>query len=152
MTKGDALKATAEAVPQITAKGAEIASHPAPTPIEQDHIKQALEASQSAMDAIGTVTDIATYTLTILGVFIAILALWGVVAIINAARATAKQIANDRFDDYIESKEFSDFVKSRIDTAVEAKWQENQIGSMEQEVILAGEGVSPFPPPPKEKK
>ena len=152
MAKGEVLKAASEVAPQVAAKGVQVSTHPAPSPVEQDHITQALEASQSAMDAIGTVTDIATYTLTILGVFIAILALWGVVAIINAARAAAKQIANERFDAYIGSEDFSNFVKNRIDTAVEAKWQDAQIGSMEQEDVAEGEGSSPFPPPPEEEK
>jgi uncharacterized membrane protein YhiD involved in acid resistance len=92
-----------------------------PSPAEAQHIEQALASSQTAMDAIGTVTDIATYTLTILGVFIGILALWGVGALVKAARGAAKQIANARWNDYIASEEFNALVNSRIDEAVRAQ-------------------------------
>lgn len=73
------------------------------------------------MDAIGTVTDVATYTLTILGVLIAILAIWGVGALVKAARGAAKQIANERWNSYIKSDEFNALVNSRIDEAVKAQ-------------------------------
>ncbi len=73
------------------------------------------------MDAIGTVVDISTYTLTVLGVLIAILAIWGVGALVRTARAQAKQIANKRWDSYIESDEFKALVKSRIDEAVKSQ-------------------------------
>lgn len=94
---------------------------PEPSPVEAGHIEQALASSQTAMDAIGTVTDIATYTLTILGFFIAVLALWGVGALVKAARGAAKQIANARWNDYIASEEFNALVNSRIDEAVRAQ-------------------------------
>lgn len=48
-----------------------------PSALEADHIKQALEASQTAMDAIGTVTTVASWALTIMGLFIAIVAFFG---------------------------------------------------------------------------
>ena len=91
---------------------------PEPSELEQSHVEDAIEASQTAMDAIGTVTDVASYTLTILGVFIAILALWGVGMIVKAARDSAKQIANKRLDDYIEGDEFKALLNSRVDEAV----------------------------------
>ncbi|WP_298467196.1 hypothetical protein [uncultured Erythrobacter sp.] len=94
---------------------------PEPSEVEQEHIDRAIEASQTAMDAIGTVVDISTYTLTVLGVLIAILAIWGVGALVRTARAQAKQIANKRWDSYIESDEFKALVKSRIDEAVKSQ-------------------------------
>lgn len=119
---------------------------PEPTTVEQSHVEQALNASQSAMDAIGTVTDIATYTLTILGVFIAILALWGVGMIIKAARDTAKQIANERLNAYIESEEFQALIQQRVDEGVRAHWQNRAMQMLEE--LTRNEGEEP---PFKEK-
>jgi hypothetical protein len=118
------------------------------SPIEQDHINRALESSQTSMDAIGTITDVASYTLTLLGVLIALLAIWGIKEIWERAEKAAERIANKRLASYIASPEFYDFVKNRIDKSVEARWQESQIGSMEEKGIVGGEGDSPFPPPP----
>lgn len=126
--------------------------HVSATSLEQEHIDRALAASQTAMDAIGTVVDIATYTLTFLGVLIAILAIWGIKEIWERAERAAERIANKRLAAYIQSQEFSDFVKNRIDKGVEARWQETQIDSMEQEKATASEGEQPFPPPPEEGK
>lgn len=115
-----------------------------PSSVEQEHIKQALEASQTAMDSIGTVTDIASYTLTILGVFIAILALWGVVMIIKAARGAAKQIANSRLDAYIASNEFRDLMVARVDASIKAERQDLLLKRLE-EVVRGADDPTPFP-------
>jgi hypothetical protein len=114
-------------------------------PIEQEHVKKALEASQTAMDAISTVTAISTYTLTILGVIIAILALWGVGALVRAARSAAKQIANARFNAYIESDEFKEMVKVRIEKSVQDRWQNTIVVSLLAEDVKAADDPSPFP-------
>lgn len=116
---------------------------PEPTEVEQSHVQEALEASQASMDAIGTVTDIASYTLTILGVFIAILALWGVGMIVKAARDSAKQIADNRLDDYIGSEEFGELLRSRIDKAVKAE-KLDAISRKLDELTREDEDESPF--------
>lgn len=121
------------------------ASIPVP-PVEQEHIKQALEASQTAMEAISTVTAISTYTLTILGVIIAILALWGVNALVKAARAAAKQIANSRLDSYIKSDEFNELVKLKIEKSVQEKWLNTVVVTRLAEDVKTPDDPSPFPP------
>jgi hypothetical protein len=126
--------------------------HGTATPVEQQHIDRALAASQASMDAISTVTSVASYTLTILGVIIALLAIWGIKEIWERAERAAERIANKKLAAYITSEEFSAYVKNRIDKAVEARWQEMQIGSMEQEQAVAEAGDSPFPPPPEQKQ
>ena len=120
------------------------ASVPVPA-IEQAHVKQALEASQTAMDAISTVTAVSTYTLTILGVMIAILALWGVGALVKAARAAAKQIANSRLDSYIQSDEFNDLVKLKIEKSVQEKWLNTVVVTRLAEDVKSADDPSPFP-------
>ena len=96
------------------------------------------------MDAIGTVTDIATLTLTILGVLLAVLAIWGVGMIIKAARDSAKQIANSRFDDYIKSEVFRALVKERVDKAIKANWQ-NEFMKKIEEAVRGEDDPDPFP-------
>lgn len=118
--------------------------HTIPSQAEQAHIQQALDASQTAMDAIGTVTNIASFTLTILGVIIAIVALWGVALIVRGAREAAKQIANERLDGYIQGEDFRALVVEGIDAAVKAKWQDGLIRRLE-EAVRGGDDPSPFP-------
>lgn len=69
------------------------------------------------MDAIGTVTNLATYTLTILGIVIALIALFGFTAMYRKVQLIAKQIANKRFNDYIETDEFKGLLKVAVEQA-----------------------------------
>ena len=96
------------------------------------------------MDAIGTVTDFASYTLTVLGLVIALVALLGVVTIYRGARVTAKQIANQRLDSYIDSEGFRTLIAERIDAAVKANWQDGLIRRLE-EAVRGGDDPLPFP-------
>ena len=114
---------------------------------EEEHIQKALEASQTAMEAIGTVTDLATYTLTILGIIIALVAIFGGAAILRAARATAKQIANKRFDSYMQSPEFKEMVKVRVERSIDERWQRIEATRLEEEVRDPAD-PQPFDPPP----
>lgn len=119
--------------------------HTVPSPIEQEHIHQALDASQTAMSAIQTVTSVASWTLTIIGIAIALLALWGVTAIIMQARKSAERIANERFDAYIKSDEFKEMVKERISKSVDERWGNAFVVSrLSEDKKPAGE-ASPFP-------
>jgi|TARA_R110002049_G_scaffold149648_3_gene312700 hypothetical protein len=120
------------------------APHTAPTPVEQNHIDQALQASQTAMDAIGTITSVSSWALGLLALFIGILALWGYGAIKRAAVEEAKQIANKGLKDYIETDEFKNLVKVRIEKSIEAKWQNTHVIKIDEAVKSPGD-VSPFP-------
>ena len=82
--------------------------------------------------------------MTILGVFIAILALWGVAMIIKAARGAAKQIANSRLDDYMASKEFRDLMVARVDASIKAERQDLLLKRLE-EVVRGADDPTPFP-------
>ena len=124
--------------------------HAVPTPVEQNHFQEALGASQIAIDSVGAITSIASYTLTILGVFIALLALWGVAMIVKAARDAAKQIANSRFNDYIQTDEFKGLVEDRIAKSIKERWQNTVVVSMLQEEKPEANDPSPFPKKPNE--
>src|SRR5687768_4758167 len=99
------------------------APHTAPSPVEQEHIKQALDASQTAIDAIGTVVTISTWALAIVAVVVSVVAIWGYMAIKREAADQAKQIANKGWADYIETDEFNEMVKAAIAQCVHDHWE-----------------------------
>lgn len=115
-----------------------------PSPIEQEHIKQALDASQTAIDAIGTVLTVSTWALGIIGFAVALIALWGWSTLKEGAREKAKQIANERLDSYMASDEFKALMQARVDVAVKAKWQESLLKHLE-EAVRAADDEAPFP-------
>ena len=123
-----------------------------PDALESEHIEQALNASQTAMDAIGTITDIATYTLTTLGVIIATLALWGAVQLVRQARYAAKQIANARLTTYMASDEFQAKLKDLVSASVLELWQNNEVPGRLAEAEREPNDPSPFPEEEQVKK
>jgi hypothetical protein len=55
-----------------------------------------------------------------------------------------KQIANDRFDVYMKSEEYRQFVQARVDKAMKANWQDHLMKRIEEAVKDEGD-PSPFP-------
>lgn len=127
--------------------GAEAAlnSHAA-TAVEDAHIKQALEASQTAIDAIGAISSIASIALTVLGIGVAIIALWGFVSITRAAKATASKIANSRVEAYIKTEEFDRLVREKIELSIKERWSSSVVASRIVEESSADDEAQPFPP------
>ena len=121
------------------------APHVQPGPVEQEHIKQALEASETAIDAIGTIVSVSTWALGIIAVALTLIAVWGYAAIRRAASEEAKQIANKRFDDYIETDEFKEMVKARIAQSVHDRWGSTFVVSRISEEQKDPNDPSPFP-------
>lgn len=119
--------------------------HTSPTPVEQEHIRQALEASQTSMDAIQTLLSLSQWVLTVFAVLIAILALWGLRAVIWGSAKAAKQIANSRFDAYMETKEFRDLVEERLDKALDRRFQNTVVVRTLKEESAAAGDASEFP-------
>lgn len=115
-----------------------------PNATEQEHIKQALDASQTAIDAIGTVLTVSTWALGIIGFVVAVIALWGWSTLKEGAREKAKQIANERLDSYMASDEFKALMQARVDVAVKAKWQESLLKRLE-EAVRTADDEAPFP-------
>lgn len=118
--------------------------HTLPTPIEQEHIKQALDASQTAISAIGTVVSVSTWAISVLAVIVGLIALWGWTTLKAEARAKAKQIANNTLDAYMKGDEFRELVKSRVDAAVKANWQQSLMKRLE-EAVRSADDPAPFP-------
>lgn len=115
-----------------------------PSAAEQEHIKQALDASQTAIDAISTVLSVSTWALGIIGIGVAVIAFWGWSTLKDAAREKAKQIANERLESYMESDDFRALMQSRIDLAVKANWQESLLKRL-QEVVRSSDDEAAFP-------
>jgi hypothetical protein len=131
----------------MAAENAAFETHVETDGTEAEHIERALGASETAMQAIDTVTNLATYTLTILGIIIGLVAIVGGVAIWRTAKATAKQIANERFDTYIETDEFKELVKVRIERSINERWQQNAGARLAEEQRDPAD-PQPFDPPP----
>ena len=131
------------ATPPVTSTAAS-ALPSEPSVIEQGHIDQALNASETAISAIDTLLNISMWTLGILAIALALVGIIGWSVIRAACINHAKQIANDRFDDYIKSDEYSAFVQARVDKAVKANWQNHLMKRIEEAVKDEGE-ASPFP-------
>jgi hypothetical protein len=117
---------------------------PEPTLVEQSHIDQALSASQTAISAIDTLLNISMWTLGILAIVLAVIGIIGWSVIRAACLNAVKQIANERFDSYIETDEFREFVQARVDKAVKANWQNHLMKRIEEAVREEGD-ASPFP-------
>lgn len=122
--------------------------HNVASPIEQQHIKEALDASQTAISAISTVVSVSTWALAIIGIGVALIALWGWTTLKEAARERATKIANDRFDAYIETDEFKEMVKEKITKSVEDRWKNTfVVRSLVEEQRSPTDEKSPFPSP-----
>lgn len=98
--------------------------HDAASVVEQEHIKQALEASQTAIDAISSLLSMSQWVLGILALVVGVIAIFGWGAIRSGVLAQSKQIANKRMSDYIKSQEFADLLFTKIDEAVERREQD----------------------------
>jgi hypothetical protein len=124
---------------------------PEPSTVEQAHIEQALSASETAISAIDTLLNISMWTLGILAVVLAVIRIIGWSVIRAACLNAVKQIANDRFDRYIESDEFRQFTQDRVDRAVKANWQ-NHLMKRIEEAVRKDSDPSPFPTKPTKKE
>ena len=124
---------------------------PEPSQIEQQHIDQALSASETALSAIDTLLNVSMWTLTILAIVLAVIGIIGWAVIRTACLNAAKQIANDRFDSYIKSEEFRQFTQDRVDRAVKANWQ-NHLMKRIEEAVRDDSDPSPFPTKPAKDK
>ncbi|MBX7501357.1 hypothetical protein K3181_07880 [Qipengyuania sp. YG27] len=123
-----------------------------PSQIEQDHIEQALSASDTALSAIDTLLNISMWTLGILAIALAVIGIIGWSVIRAACLNAVKQIANERFDSYMGSEEFRQFTQDRVDRAVKANWQ-NHLMKRIEEAVRKDSDPSPFPTKPtKEEK
>lgn len=121
-----------------------ISDHHLPSATEQAHINQALEASQTAIDAISTTVAVSSFALTIIGLMLGLIAIVGWSALKEAASEKAKQIANKRLDSYMASDEFRLLMQSSVDLAVKAKWQDSLLKRLE-EVVRSSDDEAAFP-------
>lgn len=115
-----------------------------PSQVEQHHISQALDASETAISAIDTLLNISMWTLGILAILLAVIGIVGWSVIRSACKTAAEQIANTRFDSYIESEEFRAFTQARVDKAIKVNWQKHLIKWID-EAVRDDTDASPFP-------
>lgn len=121
-------------------------------------LKDALEAergaaaqlAESALQAIDTVTNLASFTLAGLGIVIAILALIGFATVYFGARRLARKVAEVRIKSFIEGEEGERFVHSVIADEV-TRQIEQRVFVLVQPDAQKHDGPS-FPEDPKPKK
>jgi len=75
------------------------------------------------MDAIDSLVGLSSFVLTILGIVIGLIAIFGWAVIYAGARGQAKQVANNRMDRYIKTEEFGAAITKRLDELLEVRWQ-----------------------------
>lgn len=80
-----------------------------------------VEVADSAIAAIDTILNLSTYVLTILGVIIALLAIFGYAFIASSARKAAKEVATDAMNSYIKSQEFGDRMQGAVESEVKRR-------------------------------
>lgn len=80
-----------------------------------------VEVADSAIAAIDTILNLSTYVLTILGVVIALLAIFGYAFIASSAQKAAKKVATGAMDSYIKSQEFADRMQGAVEAEVKRR-------------------------------
>jgi hypothetical protein len=103
-----------------------------------------VEVADSAIAAIDTILNLSTYVLTILGVIIALLAIFGYAFIASSARKAAKEVATDAMDSYIKSQEFADRMQGAVESEVKRRMANKFIVANLTEEQDGGE-PDPFP-------
>lgn len=119
--------------------------HTIVTNLEQNHIDQAIGASQTAMAAVETVLTVSTWALAIMGLVVALVAIVGFFEIRRASINKAGEIANTRFDNYMKGEDFKAFVQERIESAIAAQWEKEMMSSLVEDIDWDDE-LPPFPP------
>jgi len=107
----------------MQAKPIMVPLHTVPSPIEQEHIRQAIDASQTAIAAIGTITTVAAVAIAILAIFVGFGAIVGWSTLKDEFREKAEKIANERMDAYMKSDDFKILIERRIEKEIEIRWQ-----------------------------
>lgn len=74
----------------------------------------AQQAFQLAVSSISTVSSIASWTLTALGVLVAVIAIFGFAIIVKAARYQARAVANEVVTHYLSSDAFSRMLEQKV--------------------------------------
>lgn len=103
-----------------------------------------IETAQLALNTVSQVTNIAGYTLVAIGVFIAIVALFGVTILVIKSKKAAEEIAKKSFNDYIKTEEFKNIITTRLDKSIEDRWQTTLVVRMSEDARVPGD-ASPFP-------
>lgn len=111
----------------------------------------AVELTEKAVDAIGTVLTLSSWVLGVLGGVIALLAVFGYGFIARGAKEAARKLADDKVDAYIKSKDFADMMQASVEAEVKKR--------MTNKFILAnlteeqdGDEPDPFPSAAEAKK
>lgn len=110
-----------------------------------------VEIADSAIAAIDTILNLSTWGLGILGVIIALLAIFGYGFIASSARKSAKEVATKAMSSYIKSQEFADQMQGAVEAEVRRRMANKFIvANLTEEPD--GDEPDPFPSAEEAKK
>lgn len=110
-------------------------------------IETTQKVSETAITAIDTLLNLSTWVLTVFGLLLAVLAIAGVYVIARQARKSARAIANDRLNDYLKSDEFAELMGTKVQQAIDAKWQSTMVVQTFRPAEAGVSAPSDFPRP-----
>lgn len=103
--------------------------------------QRAAEAYEVALQSIGAVTSLASWTLGILGVVLGLVALFGWAVISKVATSRAKELAGQKVSAYLISDEFAKILDQRVVAAMAAR---DRAKAATRDVTV--DDADPFPP------
>lgn len=104
----------------------------------------AQKAYELSTSAIGTVSSVASWTITALGVLVAIIAIFGWAVIAKASKAAAKKVAHDNVHAYLKSDEFIRLLDDKVEKALINKSIQGYVSGNDDI-----DDVDPFPSEPE---
>lgn len=101
-----------------------------------------------AISAVDTMLNTAQWVLGVLGVVLAVLAIFGFLYISKGAKKHAERIANKRLDDYLQGESFANLVESKLAESIEKRWQNTVVLHSIQAPDRSQGDEQPFPQKP----
>lgn len=110
--------------------------------------QRAMDVADRAVSAIDTLLNLSMWTLGVLALVLAFIAVFGWTVIYNAARSRAERVANERLDSYLKGKAFKDELDRKVSRVVKEKLDNRLILANISEDTERDES-DPFPPLPQ---
>lgn len=105
----------------------------------------AIEIANQSLAAVSTLTTVALLTIGGLTLLLALAAIVGYIGVRRGAEKQAENVANQRVDAYIKSKEFKSSLNQKIEDAIKQRWQSTVVVRELQTPDRAQEEEAPFP-------
>ena len=109
------------------------------------------EIADTALSAISTLLNVSMWTLGILAIVLAIVAIFGWGAIKSACTKVVTQKSEEKLQEHLNSDEFKKLLEDKIQKSVDKRWQSTVV-VRQLTAPAKGDGEeNPFPEPEKKK-